>query len=85
MERGESLDVHFHDEIDVPFVALVVYDIYMTIQYDPATQLLNLSNASGGIRWKTPLLGSDAYDDGKLESAIVGRKGDYADKPLLDF
>jgi hypothetical protein len=83
LEAGKAIDVHFHDEIEVPYVAHVVYDIYMTIQYHPATQRLALTNASGGIRWK--MLGADNFDDGKLETAIEGRKGDYAEKPLLDF
>jgi hypothetical protein len=83
LERGEPLDLHFHDEIQVPFVAHVIYDIYMTIQYDPRSQQLTLTNASGSIRWK--MLGSDAFDKGQLEAAIRGRKGEYAEKPLLKF
>ncbi|HPM80160.1 MAG TPA: hypothetical protein PLF81_05645 [Candidatus Anammoximicrobium sp.] len=83
LERGESLDLHFHDEIQVPYVAHVIYDIYMTIQYDPRTQQLTLTNASGSIRWK--MLGSDAFDEGKLETVIRGQKGEYAEKPLLKF
>lgn len=82
LERGESLDLQFHDEIQVPYLAHVIYDIYMTIRYDRATQL-TLTNASGSIRWK--MLGSDAFDDGKLETAIRGQKGEYAEKPLLKF
>ena len=35
LERGQSVDLRFHDEIQVPFVAHVIYDIYMTIRYDP--------------------------------------------------
>lgn len=83
LERGEPLDLHFHDEIQVPYLAHVIYDIYMAIRYDPATQQLTLANASGSIRWK--MLGSDAFDDGKLEAAIRGQKGEYAEKPLLKF
>jgi hypothetical protein len=83
LERGESVDLHFHDEIQVPFVAHVIYDIYMTIRYDPRSQQLTLTNASGSIRWK--MLGSDAFDEGKLETAIRGQKGEYAEKPLLKF
>lgn len=83
LERGESVDLHFHDEIQVPFVAHVIYDIYMTIRYDPQSQQLTLSNASGGMRWK--MLGSDAFDEGALEAAVQGRKGEYAEKPLLQF
>jgi hypothetical protein len=83
LESGEPIEMHFHDEIEVPLVAHVVYDIYMTIQYDPKTQLLTLTDCSGGIRWK--MLLSDAYDDGKLETTITGRKGEYGEKPLLDL
>ena len=83
LEKGESLDLRFHDEIQVPFVALVIYEIYMTIRYDPKSQQLTLTNASGSIRWK--MLGSDAFDEGKLESVIRGQKGEYAEKPLLKF
>jgi len=83
LERGEPLDLHFHDEIQVPYLAHVIYDIYMTIRHDPATQQLTLTNGSGSIRWK--MLGSDAFDDGKLETAIRGQKGEYAEKPLLKF
>jgi len=83
LERGESLDLHFHDEIQVPYVAHVIYDIYMTIQYDPRTQQLTLTNAAGSIRWK--MLGSDAFDEGKLKTVIRGQKGEYAEKPLLKF
>ena len=83
LETGEPLDLHFHDEIQVPYVAHVIYDIYMTIQYDSGTQQLTLSKASGSIRWK--MLGSDAFDEGKLETAIQGQKGEYGQKPLLKF
>ncbi|MCU0979852.1 MAG: hypothetical protein MUF25_11885 [Pirellulaceae bacterium] len=83
LERGESLDLRFHDEIQVPYVAHVIYDISMTIRYDPRSQQLTLTNASGGMRWK--MLGSDALDEGKLESVIRGQKGEYAEKPLLKF
>ena len=83
LERGEPVDLHFHDEIQVPFVAHVIYDIYMTIRYDPKSQQLALTNASGSMRWK--MLGSDAFDEGKLESVIRGQKGEYAEKPLLKF
>jgi hypothetical protein len=64
-------------------VAHVIYDIDMTIQYAPKTQRLTLANASGSIRWK--MLGSEAFDKGELETAIEGRKGEYAEKPLLDL
>lgn len=83
LERGEPLDLHFHDEIRVPYVAHVIYDIYMTIQYDPKTQQLTLTGAAGSIRWK--MLRSDAFDEGKLETVIRGQKGEYAEKPLLKF
>jgi hypothetical protein len=83
LERGEPLDLHFHDEIQVPYVAHVIYDICMTVQYDPRSQQLTLTNASGSIRWK--MLGTDAFDEGKLEAAIQGRKGEYPEKPLLKF
>jgi hypothetical protein len=83
LERGEPLDLHFHDEIQVPYVAHVIYDISMMIQYDPRSQQLTLTNASGGMRWK--MLGSDAFDEGRLETAIRGQKGEYAEKPLLKF
>lgn len=83
LERGETLDLRFHDEIEVPFVAHVIYEIAMTIRYDPKSQQLTLSNASGSIRWK--MLGSDAFDDGQLDTSILGRKGEYAEKPLLKF
>jgi len=83
LERGDTLDLRFHDEIEVPFVAHVVYEIAMTVRYDPKSQALHLTNASGSIRWK--MLGSDAFDDGKLETAIRGQKGEYAEKPLLKF
>lgn len=81
LENGEPLDLHFHDEIKVPYVAHVVYDIYMTVEYDPPTQALDLSKASGSIRWK--MLGTDAYDEGKLDTDIHGQKGEYKQKPLL--
>ncbi len=83
LERGQAVDLHFHDEIQVPYVAHVIYDIDMTIRYDPKAQQLTLTNASGGMRWK--MLGSDAFDEGKLETAIRGQKGEYAEKPLLQF
>jgi hypothetical protein len=83
LESGERLDLHFHDEIQVPYVAHVIYDIYMMIQYDSGTQQLTLTNASGSIRWK--MLGTDAFDEGKLATTIRGQKGQYAEKPLLKF
>jgi len=83
LEAGESLELHFHDEIQVPFVAHVVYDIDMTIQYDPGTQQLALTGASGSMRWK--MLGSDAFDEGQLATPVRGRKGQYPEKPLLKF
>ncbi len=83
LESGEPIDLHFHDEKEVPFVVHVIFDIYMTIQYVPETQQLTLTNASGSIRWKT--LATDDYDEGKLETDILGRKGKYAEKPLLEL
>jgi hypothetical protein len=83
LEQGDTLDLHFHDEIQVPFVAHVIYDIYMTIQYDAGTQFLTLTNAAGSIRWK--MLGTDAFDEGKLDTTVRGRRGDYPEKPLLKF
>ncbi|MCH5375931.1 MAG: hypothetical protein JJ992_18325 [Planctomycetes bacterium] len=83
LESGEPIDLHFHDEIRVPYVAHVTYDVYMRIQYIPKTQQLALSNAAGSIRWK--MLGSDAFDEGKLETSIHGQRGEYAEKPLLTF
>jgi hypothetical protein len=81
LESGAPLDIAFHDEIQVPFVAHVIYEISMTIQYHPQTQRLTITNAAGSIRWK--MLGTDAFDEGKLETTIEGQKGDYAEKPLL--
>jgi hypothetical protein len=83
LESGEPLDLHFHDEIKVHYVAHVIYEILMTIQYAPQTQQISLSNTTGRIRWK--MFGSDAFDEGKLGTLIHGKKGDYAEKPLLDF
>lgn len=83
LESGQPLDLAFHDEIQVPYVAHVIYDISMTIQYHPLTQRLAITNAAGSIRWK--MLGTDAFDEGKLETAIEGQKGEYAEKPLLRF
>jgi hypothetical protein len=83
LAQGDRLDLHFHDEIRVPYVAHVIYDIDMTIHYDPRSQELTLTNASGSIRWK--MLGTDAFDEGRLQTAIHGRKGEYAEKPLLKF
>jgi hypothetical protein len=81
LERGERLDLHFHDEIQVPYVTHVIYDIDMVIQYDAQSQQLKLTKASGSIRWK--MLGTDAFDEGKLEPPIHGRKGEYPEKRLL--
>ena len=61
----------------------VVYQIQMTIQYDPKAQQLSLTNASGSLQWNTPI--SESYDEGKLEGTITGRRGEYTEKPLLDF
>ena len=36
LESGEPLDLRFRDEIKVPYVAHVIYEILMTIQYAPA-------------------------------------------------
>lgn len=83
LDSGEPLDVRFHDEIKVPYVAHVIYEIRMTLQYAPQTQQISLSNTTGSIRWK--MLGSDAFDEGKLGTITHGKKGDYAEKPLLDF
>ena len=83
LESGEPLDLLFHDEIQVRFVAHVVYEIRMTIQYLPQTQRLQLTNTSGSISWK--MLGSEDYDQTHLESTIVGRKAEYAEKPLVRF
>lgn len=83
LEAGESLDLHFHDEIQVPLVAHVIYDIFMTIRYNAAAQQLLLTDATGSIRWK--MLGTDAFDEGKLDSAVHGRRAEYPEKPLLKF
>jgi hypothetical protein len=83
LESGQPLDVHFHDEIRVPLVAHVIYDIFMTIQYDAKRQELTLTNATGSIRWK--MLGTDAFDEGALDCVVRGRRGEYAEKPLLTF
>lgn len=83
LESGEPIELHFHDEIEALYVFHVVYDISMTVQYDAKTQQLSMPDASGSIRWKMP--GSDAFDEGKLEGMITGRKGEYAEKPLLDI
>ena len=81
LERGEPLEFWFRDEIQVPLVMHVVYEIYMTIQYVARTQQLRLTDVSGSIRWK--MLGSDAFETGELEGVLEGRKGEYAEKPLL--
>jgi len=83
IESGKPVELHFHDEIEVPWVVHVIYDIHMTIQYNAKTQQLSLTDSSGSIRWK--MLGSDAFDEGKLEGAITGRKGEYGEKPLLNY
>lgn len=83
LERGEPLDLQFHDEIQVPYVVHMIYDISMTIRFDPRAQQLALTNASGSMRWK--MLGTDAFDQGKLETVVRGQKGEYAEKPLLKF
>ena len=83
LESGEPLDLLFQDEIQVRFVAHVIYEIRMTIQYFPQTQRLQLTNTSGSISWK--MLGSEDYDQAHLESTIVGRKAEYAEKPLVQF
>jgi hypothetical protein len=59
------------------------YDIYMTVQYALRSQQLTLTNPADSIRWR--MLGADAFDEGKLEAAIHGRKGEYPQKPLLRF
>ena len=83
LEAGEPMDLHFHDEVQVPLVAHVIYSIFMTILYDAATQELALTDARGSIRWK--MLGTDAFDEGQLDSAVRGRRGEYPEKPLLRF
>jgi hypothetical protein len=83
LESGQPLDVHFHDEVRVPLVVHVIYDIFMTIQYDAQSQELRLTNTRGSIRWK--MLGTDAFDEGALGGVIVGRRGEYPEKPLLTF
>lgn len=83
LEQGGPLELHFHDEIQVPLVAHVIYEIHMTIQYDRGTAQLTLAQASGSIRWK--MLGSEAFDEGRLETEVRGQKGQYPEKPLLKF
>jgi hypothetical protein len=83
LERGEPLELHFHDEIKVPLVAHVIYEIHMTIQYDRGTAQLTLAQASGSIHWK--MLGGEAFDEGRLASEVRGQKGQYPEKPLLKF
>ena len=55
----------------------------MTIQYDASAQELTLTNATGSIRWK--MLGTDAFDEGALDCVVLGRRGEYPEKPLLTF
>jgi hypothetical protein len=83
LEGGEPLDLHFHDEINVPYVAHVTYGIDMTVQYDARTQRLTLTKSSGSMRWK--MLGTESFDEGTLDMEITGRKGHYPEKPLLTF
>ena len=83
LESGEPMELRFHDEIKVPYVAHVVYEILMTMQYDPRLKQVTLTDTTGSIRWK--MFGSDAFDEGKLGKIIRGQKGDYAEKPLLEF
>jgi hypothetical protein len=83
LESGQPIDLRFHDEIKVPYVAHVIYEILMTMQYNPRTQQITLTNTTGSIRWK--MFGSDAFDQGQLGDTILGQKGDYPVKPLLDF
>ncbi len=83
LESGEALELLFQDEIQVRFLAHVIYEIRMTIQYQPQTQRLRLTNTSGSIIWK--MLGSEDADRARIESVIEGRKGEYAEKPLVQF
>lgn len=83
LESGEALELFFQDEIRVRFVAHVIYEIRMTIQYQPQTQRLRLTNTAGSIIWK--MLGSEDADRARIESVIEGRKGEYAEKPLVQF
>lgn len=83
LQAGETIDLHFHDEIRVPLVAHVVYEIFMTIRYDAHSQELTLTDASGSIHWK--MLGSDAMDRGQLASVVRGRRGEYPEKNVLKF
>lgn len=82
-QAGETLELHFYDEIRVPLLVHVLYEIFMTIRYDAQTQELTLTDASGGIHWK--MLGSDAMDRGKLGSVVRGRRGEYPEKTVLKF
>lgn len=83
LQAGETIDLHFYDEIRVPLLAHVVYEIFMTIRYDAQTQELTLTDASGRIHWK--MLGSDAMDRGELASVVRGRRGEYPEKAVLNF
>ena len=83
LDRGDPLDLHFHDEIHVPYVVQLTYDIHMTVQYDPRSQQLTLANASGSVRGK--MLRTDVFDEKKLKTAIHGRKGEYPEKHILKF
>ncbi len=83
LQAGQTIDLHFEDEIRVPLVAHVVYEIFMTIRYDAQTQELTLTDASGSIHWR--MLGSDAKDRGKLQSVVRGRRGEYPEKTVLKF
>jgi hypothetical protein len=82
LQSGEPLALEFHGKIE-ELLNCVVYKIGMSIQYDSKTQQLSLSNASGTLQWNTPF--SEASDDGRLEETVIGRKGKYDEKPLLDF
>jgi hypothetical protein len=83
LASGDPMELRFHDEIKVPLVAHVIYEILMTIRYNSKTQEIILKETTGSLRWK--MLGMDAYDEGKLGNLIRGKKGDYPEKPLLDF
>lgn len=83
LQAGETLVLHFYDEIRVPLLVHVLYEISMTIHYDAQTQELTLTDASGSMHWK--MLGSDAMDRGELTSVVRGRRGEYPEKPVLSF
>jgi hypothetical protein len=83
LQAGETVNLHFYDEIRVPLLAHVLYEIFMTIRYDAQTQELTLTDASGSIHWK--MLGSDAIDKGELATVVRGRRGEYPEKTVLNL